>query len=81
MPSLVIGILPQDGKLVNLNLSNITDRFTQVFEKLNMHRFRFYDLRYYAASIMHALGIPDVYIMRQGGWSNDATRNAKKEKT
>lgn len=32
---------------------------------------RFHDLRHYAASIMHAIGIPDQYIMERGGWSDD----------
>ncbi len=26
-----------------------------------------------SASILHALGIPDVYIMQRGGWGNDST--------
>lgn len=38
-----------------------------------MQRFRFHDLRHYSASIMHAIGVPDVYIMERGGWSSDHT--------
>lgn len=34
--------------------------------------FRFHDLRHYCASIQHALGIPDAYIMQRGGWQSDA---------
>ena len=33
--------------------------------------FRFHDLRHYAASIMHAIGVPDQYILQRGGWSSD----------
>ena len=33
--------------------------------------FRFHDLRHYSASIMHAIGVPDVYIMERGGWKSD----------
>lgn len=33
---------------------------------------RYHDLRHYAASIMHALGVPDQYIMERGGWKSDA---------
>ena len=29
-------------------------------------------LRHYCASIQHALGIPDAYIMQRGGWNSDA---------
>lgn len=38
-----------------------------------MQHFRFHDLRHYSASIMHTIGIPDVYIMERGGWSSDST--------
>ena len=37
---------------------------------------RFHDLRHYAASVMHALGVPDQYIMERGGWSSDQTLKA-----
>jgi integrase len=30
-----------------------------------------HDLRHYAASILHAIGIPDQYIMSRGGWKTD----------
>ena len=32
----------------------------------------FHDLRHYCASIQHAMGIPDAYIMQRGGWGSDA---------
>ena len=41
--------------------------------KLDVPYFRFHDFRHYSASIMHAIGIPDVYIMQRGGWSSDKT--------
>ena len=37
---------------------------------------RFHDLRHYAASIMHALGVPDQYIMDRGGWKSDTVLKA-----
>jgi len=36
-------------------------------------RFRFHDLRHYQASILHAMGVPDKYIMERGGWKTDST--------
>lgn len=36
----------------------------------NIPEFRFHDLRAYYATMAHALGIPDKYIMANGGWSS-----------
>ena len=38
--------------------------------------FRFHDLRHYSASIMHAIGILDQYIMARGGWKTDTVLKA-----
>ena len=73
MPDFVIQKLPDHGRIVNLNPSQITMRFNRAFQKLNIPSFRFHDLRHYAASIMHAIGVPDQYIMARGGWSSDRT--------
>lgn len=53
----------------------ISDSFTRLRERLCL-KCRFHDLRHYAASILHAIGIPDVYIMERGGWSTDGTLKA-----
>ena len=37
---------------------------------------RFHDLRHYSASILHALGVPDQYIMERGGWKSDTVLKA-----
>lgn len=73
MPQFVIDILPKEGYLVTINPSRVSDRFIKYLKRLNMRYFRFHDLRHYSASIMHAIGVPDVYIMQRGGWSSDVT--------
>jgi integrase len=37
---------------------------------------RFHDLRHYAASIAHSLGVPDKIIQDRGGWSDDRVMKA-----
>lgn len=59
------------GRLVNMNPDYITHRFGRVLKQINVPHFRFHDLRHYAASIMHAIGVPDQYILQRGGWSSD----------
>lgn len=76
MPDYVIKKLPKSGRIVNINPDQITRRFERAFLKLDIRCFRFHDLRHYAASIMHAIGIPDQYIMQRGGWGSDRTLKA-----
>lgn len=59
------------GRITDLNPNNITDNFSRLLKKAGLPHFRFHDLRHYSASIQHALGIPDSYIMQRGGWGND----------
>lgn len=61
----------KDGHVTHLNPTMITDRFIDLLQKIGLPHFRFHDLRHYSASIQHALGIPDAYIMQRGGWGND----------
>lgn len=76
MPEFVIEKLPTSDRLVNINPNQITRRFKRAFLKLDIRAFRFHDLRHYAASIMHAIGVPDQYIMQRGGWGSDRTLKA-----
>lgn len=59
------------GKIVRLHPNNITDRFSDILKRSGLPHFRFHDLRHYCASIQHALGVPDAYIMSRGGWNSD----------
>ncbi|GLG89124.1 site-specific integrase [Sellimonas catena] len=59
------------GKITPLYPNQITDRFCKLLKRSDLPHFRFHDLRHYSASIQHALGIPDSYIMARGGWGDD----------
>lgn len=63
------------GRVVTCSPSSITKRWGMLRDKLGLE-CRFHDLRHYAASLMHALGVPDQYIMLWGGWSSDTVLKA-----
>lgn len=73
IPAFIIEMLPTSGPLVTISPDNVTNRFCRALRKNNVPLFRFHDLRHYSASIMHAIGVPDVYIMDRGGWKSDET--------
>ncbi len=61
-----------EGFIVTINPNSVTKAFERLRAKIGLS-CRFHDLRHYAASIMHSLGVPDSYIMERGGWSTDVT--------
>jgi integrase len=77
MPHEVIEVLKstpdEEGHIVSINPQKITARFHSAMKRHNFKSFRFHDLRHYQASILHAMGVPDKYIMERGGWKTDST--------
>lgn len=73
-PPFVINKLKgRTGRITNMNPNTITSMFIHYHKRSGLPHFRFHDLRHYSASMQHALGIPDSYIMQRGGWGNDTT--------
>ncbi len=60
-----------NGRIINATPEHITSRFCRAIRFAKLPHFRFHDLRHYSASIMHAIGVPDQYIMQRGGWQSD----------
>lgn len=58
------------GRLVPLTPASLTKKWELLRKKYNLET-RFHDLRHYSASLMHAEGIPDQYIMQKHGWKTD----------
>ena len=50
-------------------LNSITNDFRDAVAASGIEPCRFHDLRHYHASVQHALGVPDKYIMERGGWA------------
>lgn len=71
VPDFVTNRIREIGHITTYNPHSLTISFERVLEKNDIHKFRFHDLRHYSASIRHAIGIPDAYIMEDGGWCSD----------
>ena len=56
------------GFVIDLNPDQLSERFAIALRKSELPHFRFHDLRHYAASAMHANGVPERYIEAIGGW-------------
>lgn len=61
------------GRLVRMNPDTLSNEFHRLLLRRGLPAIRFHDLRHYSASVLHALGVPDAYIMERGGWGNDRT--------
>lgn len=59
-----------EGRIIRYTPNGLTENFIKLRDRLGME-CRYHDLRHYAASVMHAIGVPDKYIMERGGWSDD----------
>ena len=71
-PNFVIEALSGiEGTVVTSSPDVLSNRFKRTVKRLGGPQFRFHDLRHYACSIMHAIGVPDKYILDRGGWATD----------
>lgn len=64
------------GRIFDVTPNKLTKDFRAFLIDNGLPVFRFHDLRHYSASIQHALGVPDAYIIQRGGWQTDATLKA-----
>ena len=69
-PDIIKGLGTGEGYVVKVENPNaLTQSFTALRDRLGID-VSLHSLRRYYASICHALGIPDKYIMAQGGWKS-----------
>ena len=57
------------GPVVNSTPDYVYKNFVHILDKAGVRHMRFHDLRHYWTSSAIAEGMPDDYVMRNGGWS------------
>jgi len=60
----------REGKIVPFVPDQVSKKFRNIALK-HGYKWTYHGLRHYYASIAHYLGVPDAYIMANGGWSTD----------
>lgn len=74
LPLFVINeIQGKKDRIVTQNPHALSVGFNRLLKTHGFPHFRFHDLRHYYVSSLHAIGIPDKYIMAQGGWATNYT--------
>lgn len=58
----------EDGRVFPHSPRGLTQQWYTVCKKTGLN-FKFHDLRHYSVSIMHALGVPDLYVTSRSGMS------------
>ena len=73
LPEQVAALIDADReRIVDCNPDALSNRFRRALQSAGMDvKFSMHSLRHYYVSIAHALGIPDAYVMRMGGWKTD----------
>ena len=72
MPEGFTRLLPEGtGRVIHSDPDVITCKFRKAVKRAGLDAFTPHRCRHYFASICHALGIPDQYIMAYGGWKTD----------
>jgi len=66
-------------RVVPLAPGVVSQRFKTAARHCGLPDVHFHSLRHFGASILHAWGVPDAYIMARGGWSTDVMRRVYRE--
>lgn len=72
LPHFVVERIHERGHITHLLPCQVSDKFWKKQLRLGIRPYCFHSLRHFHASYLHALNIPDAYIMARGGWSSPA---------
>ena len=73
--------IQKDGYAFERHPNLLNHHLHRLVKRLGIPPFRFHDMRAYYASMAHSLGIPDAYIMANGGWTSTNILNRVYKRT
>ena len=76
LPDDLVQEINEAGEIFRYNPQALTRALHKYQDMLGLERFRLHDFRGYFASYAHSLGIPDIYIIKMGGWKTDHVMKA-----
>lgn len=71
LPDCLVKEIQEAGVIYDRTPPMLVKTLHKYQDALGLSRFTLHDLRHYFASYAHLQGIPDVYIMKMGGWKTD----------
>jgi len=71
LPDSLVEEINQAGVIYDRTPPMLVKTLHKYQDMLGLPRFTLHDLRHYYASYAHLVGVPDVYIMKAGGWKTD----------
>lgn len=77
----LVDLIRKQGYAYKEHPERLSKALKRIQKRLKMPEFRFHDLRAYYASMAHAMGVPDAYIMANGGWSSTNILNRVYKRT
>lgn len=67
MPQYIIDLIREKGYIYQKSPDMLTREFRLLLSLNGIKSFRFHDLRHFCCSYLHAMNVPDVYIMQRSG--------------
>ena len=71
LPDALVEEIEQAGVICDRTPPMLVKTLHKYQDELGIERFRLHDLRGFYVSYAHSIGIPDVYILKAGGWKSD----------
>lgn len=71
LPDDLVKEINEQGYIFNGSPDTLLKYLHRVQTRCGLPQFKLHSLRHYFASYAHSKGIPDVYIMKMGGWVSD----------